>query len=423
MAYTQTGIRKTPIVKPDYGDYLRGRKQTWNLDGDSCVGCPNQLAGMDCGYCLVGLNEIGDLETEKTAGVAFIWNVTAESRGKYQYGDRIHKDDVNNIISAIANYMAGRTGYSPGSHGAVAFATFWDWISPKNQSEWYKNNGYRISPETLNRAGVHIAEVIWQIIGQPGYVGPEQAKSLARRMFLKYLHRPIAEGQELENWKTEIMTYRLTEVDIANRLKASPEYRQMLERDIYPIIKKAFNDLLGRAPDQGNLDNESNSIIENSWDEAGYRNALWGVPECLTSMTNRFYKVWIIRAFNKWLGHAPSQAQLEAESKNIHTNHWTEAQFSYALSQVQEAKDYAAAQAAAAAAAAAAEAARKAAEEAAKAKSTGTTLAGFGDIFKNKWTLIALGAAGFAYYWTQIRHKALGTLPGVQYIQKIGGKK
>lgn len=421
MAYSL--VRKTPIVKPNYGDYQRGRSQTWNLDGDACVGCPNQLSGMDCGYCLVGL---GDLETEKTAGVAFIWNVTAESRGKFQYGDRIHENDVNNIISAIANYMAGRTGYNPGSHGAVAFATFWDWISPKNQSEWYKNKGYRISPESLNRAGVHIAEVIWQIIGQPGYVGPEQAKALARRMFLKYLHRPIVEGQELENWKTEIMTYRLTEVDIANRLKATVEHRQMLERDIWPIINRVFSGLLGITPNQAQLDMESNNIIENQWDEDSYKKVIWTNPLCLTYMTNKFYKIWIIKAFRKWLGRTPNTAELENESKNIHTNIWTESQYNEALSGNQESKDYIAAQAAAAAAAqaaaAAAEAARKAAEEAAR-KQTGTTQAGFTDIFKNKWTLIALAAAGFAYYWTQVRHKALGTLPGVQYIQKIGGKK
>lgn len=372
-----------------------------------------------------GISGLGDMDAEKAAGRTFIWNVTAASRAKFQYGDRIHKDDVNSIVQAIAAYEAGRSGFEVPYFSEGAFDTFWQWICPNNQSEWFKNNGYRTNGDLLNRAGDHIGEVIWQVMGQPGYVSPEAAKALARRMFPRWLRRPIDEGQELENWKTAIVTNRLTEADVKARLVSSEEFKQMLSTKIWPFITKAFQDLLGHSPSPAQLDMESNNIMENNWDEAGYRNALWNVDECLAYMTTTFYKAWIAKAFNKLLGHGPNNAQIEMEAKNIHANHWSEAQYNDALSQVPEAVAYKAAQEAAAAAAAEAAAAAAAA---AKAKGAGTTTAGFAGILKSPWVWAAFAAAGGLYYWLSVKKESLTTIPYVgPYIgsaqRAVGMKK
>ena len=375
-----------------------------------------------------GMNGLGDMEAEKVAGRAFIWNITAASRAKFQYGDRIHKDDVDSIFQAIAAYEAGRSGFEVPYFIQGAWDTFWEWICPNNQSEWFKNNGYRTNGGLLDRAGDHIGEVIWQVMGQPGYVSPEAAKALARRMFSRWLRRPIDEGQELENWKVAIVTNRLTEADVKAMLVSSQEFKNMLASKIYPFLTKAFKDLLGRNPNPDptvELYPQAMSVMENNWDEAGYRNALWGVPECLASMTSRFYKVWIIKAFNNLLGRAPSAGDIEGQAASIHTNHWTEAQYRDALSQVAEAVAYKAAQEAAAAAvaakeAAAAEAARKAAEEAAKKKTTEASAFNL-DFLKSPWIWVAFALGGGLYYWTQVKHQSMGQIPYVG--QYLGGKR
>lgn len=386
-------------------------------------------------YSVTGMEEaqgvagLGDQASEQAAGRTFIWDVTASSRAKFQpYQDRISIGDMATIVGSWKNYLSAKTGH-PADEFNDAVGNLWN-TSLVNMGD-VQHGGARIRDGStgLDRTGTTTGDIVWQMIGVPGYVDPEAAKALARRMFLKYLRRPIDEGQELTNWANVIMSNRWTDQQVVDEIKRSAEYGQMLQAKIWPIVTKAFNDLLGHPPSQAQFDMESNNIVENGWDEAGYRAALWNVDECLAYMTGKFYHAWITNAFRVLLGRSPNAGELTNEAKNIHANHWTEAQYRTALSGVTEAIAYAQAQADAAAAEAAAAAARAAASK--TGTGTETTAAGLNlGFLKSPWVWVAFAAAGGYYYWTQVKKKPLAQIPYVgPYIGKagaamgIGGKR
>lgn len=111
------------------------------------------------------------IEEDKAAGRQFIWNITQASRQKFQFQDRIHKDDVAGIIGQIANYISQKASSSNPDIPVQADALFWGVLCPKVSVEWDKNNGYRLNPDTLNAAGDQVGTLVNQFMtGQPGVI-------------------------------------------------------------------------------------------------------------------------------------------------------------------------------------------------------------------------------------------------------------
>ena len=160
-------------------------------------------------------------------------------------------------------------------------------------------------------------------------------------------------------------------------------------------ILTAYRDLLGRTdpPSQGEIDAQIQGIRANMWSEATFREAIWNQPECFAFRTGKFYTAWLTKAFNDFLGRAPSASEIGAESASIHKNHWTEDQYRLALSGVPEAIAY-----------------KKANPDKTDGKKKESAVA---DVLKSPWIWVAAAAAGGLYYWTQVKNKSMGQLPYV----------
>lgn len=108
---------------------------------------------------------IGDLQADSAAALAWLWNETRPFVAKFQYQDRIDVNDVNQVITDIANYIAAQSGSNNATIPGSAQAIFWNDLVPSTQSEWKKAapwtghptyTGYRLSPETIQKAGASI---------------------------------------------------------------------------------------------------------------------------------------------------------------------------------------------------------------------------------------------------------------------------
>lgn len=108
---------------------------------------------------------IGDLQTDSAAAIAWLWNETRAFVAKFPFQDRIDVNDVNQAITDIANYIAAQSGSNNATIPSSAQAIFWNDLVPSTQSEWKKAapwtghptyTGYRLSPETIQKAGASI---------------------------------------------------------------------------------------------------------------------------------------------------------------------------------------------------------------------------------------------------------------------------
>jgi len=115
------------------------------------------------------MSGLGDLASDRQAGVVWLWNETRPFVAKFQFQDRIDVDDVNRLIADMANYIVSASGYNAPAVMDSAQAIFWNDLSPNTQSEWKKTatwaghptvTGYRLSAETINKAGTSIGESV-----------------------------------------------------------------------------------------------------------------------------------------------------------------------------------------------------------------------------------------------------------------------
>lgn len=107
---------------------------------------------------------LGDLAADRAAGRTFIMSATAASRAKFQFQDRIHKDDISPLIGSIATFIAEQSGSANENISSVAGAIVTQTLCPENIAggEHLKNNGYRLNGDTLNAAGDAIGDAISQ---------------------------------------------------------------------------------------------------------------------------------------------------------------------------------------------------------------------------------------------------------------------
>jgi hypothetical protein len=161
--------------------------------------------------------------------------------------------------------------------------------------------------------------------GRPGYRDTDYDR-IIRRAYQDILHRaPDEEG--LRHYRREMIDNGWTEQDVRRALRTSAEHDKVKEESADRIVRRAYQDILGREPDAQGLARYRNEILRNGWTERQVRDALTNSPEYRQkNMMTRDKAVELVtRAYRNVLGRDPDPAGLESYVQGVLRNKWTEA--------------------------------------------------------------------------------------------------
>jgi hypothetical protein len=147
-----------------------------------------------------------------------------------------------------------------------------------------------------------------------------------RRAYQDILHRePDQEG--LRHYRTEMIDNGWTEQDVRQALRKSAEHDKVSQSSAERIVKRAYQDILGRDPDYNGLTTYRNRIVNDGWDEQDVRQALRNSPEYRqkNTMTRQKAEEIVTRAYRSVLGRDPDPAGMENYVQGVLRKHWSEA--------------------------------------------------------------------------------------------------
>jgi hypothetical protein len=99
-----------------------------------------------------------------------------------------------------------------------------------------------------------------------------------RRAYQDILDRePDAEGLRL--YRSRMLDQDWTEQDVREALRKSPEYAQRSSESAERIVRRAYQDVLGREPDPNGLRTYRDKVVRQGWEEYDVNAALRRSPE------------------------------------------------------------------------------------------------------------------------------------------------
>ena len=146
-----------------------------------------------------------------------------------------------------------------------------------------------------------------------------------RRAYEDILHRePDQEG--LRHYRTEMIDNGWTEQDVRQALRKSAEHDTVRDSSADRIVKRAYQDILGRDPDYNGLVQYRKRVVNDGWDEHDVREALRSSPEYRqkNAMTREKAQQIVARAYRSVLGREPDPGA-EGYIQKVLRDHWTEA--------------------------------------------------------------------------------------------------
>lgn len=109
----------------------------------------------------------------------------------------------------------------------------------------------------------------------------------------------------------------------------------MAGQDYERIINRAYEDILNRRADPGGMRNFRIKMIDDGWSEQDVRNALRNSPEAKKENVNLIVK----RAYQDLLGRDPDRGGYEMYKERITVSGWSEADVRNNIKQSQEYKN------------------------------------------------------------------------------------
>jgi hypothetical protein len=101
---------------------------------------------------------------------------------------------------------------------------------------------------------------------------------VVRRAYQDILDRePDAEGLRL--YRSRMLDQDWTEQDVREALRKSPEYAQRSSESAERIVRRAYQDVLGREPDANGLRTYRDKVVHQGWEEYDVNEALRRSPE------------------------------------------------------------------------------------------------------------------------------------------------
>jgi len=148
---------------------------------------------------------------------------------------------------------------------------------------------------------------------------------VVRRAYEDILHRePDTEGLRL--YRSRMIDQNWTEQDVREALRKSPEYSQRSSESADKIVRRAYQDVLGRDPDTNGLYTYRNKVLNQGWDEQDVSAALRKSPEYRqkNAMTREQAEEVVRRAYESVLGREPD-AGSRGYVDHVLRDHWSEA--------------------------------------------------------------------------------------------------
>jgi len=165
-----------------------------------------------------------------------------------------------------------------------------------------------------------------------------QPEVIIRRAYRDILGRdPDPEG--MRTYRSNIIDRNWSEQDVREALRNSPEYASGGARSASAdrIIRRAYQDILGREPDPSGLETYRRNIVERGWDEQDVRTALRksserrDVVRGTRNLTDADATDIVRRAYQSVLKREPDPAGMQEYKARILNDRWTEQQVVQAL--------------------------------------------------------------------------------------------
>jgi hypothetical protein len=153
----------------------------------------------------------------------------------------------------------------------------------------------------------------------------DNPERVVRRAYQDILHRdPDPDGMRI--YRSHILDDGWTEQDVRNALRKSEEHGSRAGESADRIVRRAYQDILGRDPDPSGLRDYRNKIQYQGWDEHDVREALRRSPEYRdkNAMTREKAEQIVRRAYLSVLNREPD-AGSRGYVDRVLRDHWNEA--------------------------------------------------------------------------------------------------
>lgn len=156
--------------------------------------------------------------------------------------------------------------------------------------------------------------------------------AIVRRAYQDILNRdPDQEG--LRTYRSKIIDENWTEKDVRNDLRKSAERAGRTPELADGVVRRAYQDILGRDPDDAGLRLYRNKIVYEGWSERDVRSDLKGSSERRETggISADQAQQMVRRAYQSVLGRDPDSAGSALYVEKIRKNRWIEADVARAL--------------------------------------------------------------------------------------------
>jgi hypothetical protein len=168
--------------------------------------------------------------------------------------------------------------------------------------------------------------------------GGVTAETVVRRAYQDILGRePDPTG--MRTYHSKILDEGWSEWDVRNALRRSDEYARGAALDFRTasadrIIRRAYQDILGREPDDRGLNNYRRLLLEDGWDEYDVRQSLIRSPERRhqrMAVSEAAAQEMVRRAYRSVLGREPDAKGMNHYTSRILNDNYTEEDVARAL--------------------------------------------------------------------------------------------
>jgi TorA maturation chaperone TorD len=157
--------------------------------------------------------------------------------------------------------------------------------------------------------------------------GGNEVDRIIRRAYQDILNRePDREG--LAGYREAMVEKGWTENDVRDALRKSPEYARQQRQSSERIVRRAYQDLLGREPDAGGLATYTARVMRDGWDEQDVRAALRKSPEFRdrNAMTREKAEQIVRAAYRAVLKRDADDSGLRTYVQKVMRDRWSQAQ-------------------------------------------------------------------------------------------------
>jgi hypothetical protein len=232
------------------------------------------------------------------------------------------------VLVAPASAQYSSSQYSPQRQDAIIKRAFHDYV--KREPTGAEMRRYRSLMTDAYWTESDVREDVRAIRDSNRHEGERERDydydRVIRRAYRDILQRePDNEG--LRHYRREMMDNGWTEQDVRRALRTSAEHEKNKQEAVDRMIRRAYQDILGREPDERGLMQYRNEVLRNGWTERQVRSALLNSREYRekNAMTREKAVEIVNRAYRSVLGREGDPAGMEGYVQRVLRDKWTEA--------------------------------------------------------------------------------------------------